>query len=91
MLTVGWSTPASAGGDIVTHFKVEWDTAPSFASLSSHPDNGSAVVSAATERAFTVEYLTTYKTYNLRVSGRNGVGWSSRARATPSASSQASR
>jgi len=75
MLTVGWGYPVADGGDNVTHFKVEWDTAPSFASLSSHPDKGSAVVSASTDRAYTIEYLTTYKTYYVRVSGRNGAGW----------------
>jgi len=75
MLTVGFEYPAHDGGDNLTHFKVEWDTAPSFSSLSSHPDKGSSVVSALTERSYTIEYLTTYKTYFVRVSGRNGAGW----------------
>jgi hypothetical protein len=75
MLTVGFEYPLHDGGDNLTHFKVEWDTAPSFSSLSSHPDKGSAVVSALSERSYTVEYLTTYKTYYVRVSGRNNAGW----------------
>jgi hypothetical protein len=75
MITVKFAYPSNDGGDNVTHFKIEWDTAPSFQSLSSHPDRGSAVVSAATERSYTIEYLTTYKQYYVRVSGRNGAGW----------------
>ena len=75
MLTAGFAYPESDGGDPLTHFKVEWDTAPSFASLSSHPDKGSAVVESASSRSYTIEYLTTYKTYYVRVSGRNGAGW----------------
>ena len=75
MLTVGFDYPESDGGDNLTHFRVEWDTSPSFSSLSSHPDKGSAVISADTERAFTIEYLTTYKSYYVRVTGRNGAGW----------------
>jgi hypothetical protein len=83
MLTVGFSYPLSDGGDNVTHFKIEWDTAPSFQSLSSHPDRGSAVVSADTERSYTIEYLTTYKLYYVRVSGRNGAGWGQPRVASP--------
>jgi hypothetical protein len=84
MLTVGFSYPASDGGDNVTHFRVEWDTSPSFASLSSHPDKGSAVVAAATERAYTIEYLTTYKAYYVRVASRNGAGWGQPRASDPS-------
>jgi len=75
MLTVGFDYPASDGGDNVTQFKIEWDTAPSFASLSTSPDRGYAVVSASTERSYTIEYLTTYKTYYVRVSALNSAGW----------------
>jgi hypothetical protein len=89
MLTVGWAYPASDGGDNVTHFKVEWDTAPSFASLSSHPDKGSAVVSASTDRAYTVQYLTTYKSYYVRVSGRNSAGWGQPRTAVPASAAPA--
>jgi len=83
MLSVAFRLPVDDGGDPVTHYKVEWDTAPSFNSLSSHPDKGSAVVSAATEAAYTIEYLTTYKDYYVRVSGRNGAGWGQPRVASP--------
>jgi hypothetical protein len=75
MLTVGFDYPLDDGGDRVTLFRVEWDTSPSFNSLSSHPDKGSAVVTEAAARSFTVEYLTTYRTYFVRVAAANAAGW----------------
>ena len=85
MLTVAFSYPASDGGDNVTHFRVEWDTAPSFSSLSSYPDKGSAVVSAATDASYTIEYLTTYRQYYVRVAARNAAGWGQPRVASPGA------
>ncbi|CAM9212653.1 unnamed protein product, partial [Hapterophycus canaliculatus] len=76
MLTVGWSAfypPESNGGDDVTAFVIAWDVSESFNSLVGSPHTGTARVNSS-ERAYTVQYLSTSRRYYVKVAAENSAG-----------------
>jgi hypothetical protein len=82
MLTVAFDEPASDGGDTITKYQIEWDTSPTFNSLELAPHKGVQQV-AATERAYTIQLLTTNTIYYVKVSAVNGQGVGTEQKATP--------
>jgi hypothetical protein len=75
MLTVSYELPSNNGGDEVTSFKVEWDTAPNFDSISRAPHKGSVVKLSKTSMFHTISGLTPGMTYFVRVAAGNKVGF----------------
>merc|ERR1711871_1530499 len=82
MLTVSFEEPEYKGGDSVTHFKIEWDPSSSFTSASiPMPHKGSAEVPVS-HKSFTITLLDT-RSYYVRVSAKNGAGYSAPTLAFP--------
>lgn len=73
MVTVGWSTPISDGGDPITMYRIEWDVQENFSSYSMPPNKGYKDVDA-NHGAFTIELLNKRKTYFVRVGALNSAG-----------------
>jgi hypothetical protein len=74
MLTVGWDAPTSNGGDTITEYRIEWDTASGFNSGASTPHKGTADVDASTFSSYTIRSLTTSSNYYVRVFAKNSMG-----------------
>jgi len=74
MLTVSWSPPANNGGDVITAYRVEWDTSPVFKGLIPLPNKGFKDLDAATYSSYTIEYLTPGLAYYVRVYAQNSAG-----------------
>jgi hypothetical protein len=83
MLTVGFGAPASNGGDTVSNYVIEWDTAIGFNSGSLTPDKGSIRVDAATQSSYTIELLSTNRNYFARVAAINSAGVGAYTLASP--------
>jgi hypothetical protein len=83
MLTVGWSAPLDAGGDEVTSYRVQWDTAPQMNSISAWPHKGSALVDPADASSFTITDLDAGTTYYVQVQAGNSVGFGPAGLPTP--------
>uniref|UniRef100_A0A7S4I964 Fibronectin type-III domain-containing protein n=1 Tax=Odontella aurita TaxID=265563 RepID=A0A7S4I964_9STRA len=74
MMTIGWEDPVSDGGDAIVQYRVEWDTTPGFVSRTLPPDKGYIDLEASLHRSFTVELLSSAKTYYFRVAAINSAG-----------------
>jgi hypothetical protein len=74
-LTVGFELPSNDGGDVVSAFRIEWDTDPEFEGSGRMPRKGSVVVPANTERYYTISSLTPGEQYYVRVAAGNRVGF----------------
>jgi len=83
MLTVSWNTPSSNGGDVITNYRVEWDTNPGFSSGSMPPNKGYADVEASMQASYTVELLSMSIPYYVRVFATNNAGFGIPQTATP--------
>jgi hypothetical protein len=83
MLTVGWDHPLSNGGDTITKYRVEWDTHPSFSTMTLPPNKGYIDVSPAA-RSHTIQLLSSTKNYYVRVQAYNTAGDSTFQTSTPS-------
>lgn len=87
MLTVGYDEPLDDGGDIVTYYRVEWDTMPNFNSLSASPHKGAVNVEAAASMSYTIDELSVATLYYVRVIPINLAGYGA---ATPTMSARPS-
>ena len=83
MLTVSFDEPTDNGGDDITSYYIEWDTAASFNSLSSAPNKGTATVSSAEHNSYTITTLTENTVYYVRVSTINDMGTGASQTASP--------
>lgn len=83
MLTVSFDEPTDNGGDDITSYYIEWDTAASFNSLSSAPNKGTATVSSAEHNSYTITTLTENTVYYVRVSAINDMGTGASQTASP--------
>jgi hypothetical protein len=83
MLTASWEPPTDDGGDAITGYLVEWDTANAFNSGSLSPHKGTTTVSA-TDRSFTVTTLSASTSYYVRVFAMNSAGAGTAQTTTPS-------
>jgi hypothetical protein len=83
MLTVGWQPPSDTGGDVITKYRVEWDTSSTFNSLSSAPQKGFVELDANSYNSYTFTYLTAGQRYYARVFAINGAGLGIPALTTP--------
>jgi len=84
MVTVSFDQPTSNGGDAIVKYRVEWDIAPKFNSLSALPHKGSVDVDAATYASYTINYLTKGQKYYTRVFAINSAGPGTPADSVPS-------
>ena len=75
MLTVGYAYPDDDGGDAITAYRVEWDTASSFNSLSASPHKGTVDVDASVALSYTIDELSSSTTYYVKVSAVNAAGY----------------
>lgn len=66
--------PTSNGGDTITEYRIEWDTASGFNSGASTPHKGTADVDASTFSSYTIRSLTTSSNYYVRVFAKNSMG-----------------
>lgn len=73
MLTVSFYPPEADGGDAVTAFVITWDVSESFTSLVGSPHSGTARVNSS-ERAYTVQYISTSRRYYVKVAAENSAG-----------------
>jgi len=83
MLTVSFDAPTSNGGDTITQYRVEWDTASGFNSALSAPHKGYTDVDATLHSSHTIESLTQGTTYYVRVSAINSAGVGTSTTASP--------
>jgi len=74
MLTVSFGQPLDNGGDVVTGYRVEWDTSSGFNSNLALPNKGYVDVLAATSSSYTITYLTQGQVYYVRVFAKNNAG-----------------
>ena len=74
MLTASFAAPMSNGGDTVTQYRIEWDTAVGFNSGSLSPHKGTIDVDATTHASYTIELLSSSTTYFARVAAINFAG-----------------
>jgi len=74
MLTASFAAPASDGGDTVTQYRIEWDTAVGFNSGSLSPHKGTIDVDSATHSSYTIELLSSSTTYFVRCAAINSAG-----------------
>lgn len=84
LLTVQWYIPTDDGGSTITGYKIEWDTAQGFNSLSASPHKGIYDVSDPSLRSYTLSDLTPGRTYYVRVQATNEMGAGLFQVATPS-------
>jgi len=76
MITVGFTAPVNDGGAPVLKYKIEWDQAINFATVSALPAvRGVAEVLATTARYFTITGLTAGQAYFIRVAAQNDAGY----------------
>ena len=87
MLTVGWSAPSDDGGDVVSEYRIEWDTSSGFNSGSIAPHKGYVDVNAASHSGHTIELLSSNTVYFARVAATNSAGVGTFAAATPASTS----
>eukprot|EP00559_Dactyliosolen_fragilissimus_P009066 CAMPEP_0184869082 /NCGR_PEP_ID=MMETSP0580-20130426/32783_1 /TAXON_ID=1118495 /ORGANISM="Dactyliosolen fragilissimus" /LENGTH=1039 /DNA_ID=CAMNT_0027370337 /DNA_START=554 /DNA_END=3672 /DNA_ORIENTATION=- len=73
-LTVSWDIPLSNGGDLITSFRIEWDTNSNFDSTSIPPNKGYIDLDASTHSSYTIELLSSKKVYFTRVFAINSAG-----------------
>jgi hypothetical protein len=73
-LTVAWDSPATNGGDEVTHYVIRWDIYQQFNSLNVLPEKGEVVVARADTSSHTISGLVPGKGYWVTVGARNKVG-----------------
>jgi len=83
MLTVSFGQPFNNGGDAITGYRVEWDTAPSFNGLIPAPNKGYVNLDATSFSSYTIQYLTQGQIYYVRVSAINSAGLGNPALSTP--------
>ena len=88
MITIGWEPPVDTGGDPISHYLVQWDISSTFNSNAGNPDKGEFMVDG-TNRAATIQYLATYKSYFVRVSAMNAAGFGQPRIPEPSSASPA--
>ena len=74
LLTASFAAPTSDGGDTVTQYRIEWDTAVGFNSGSLSPHKGTIDVDAATHSSYTIELLSSSTTYFVRCAAINSAG-----------------
>ena len=74
MLTVSFGLPLNDGGDVITTFRVEWDTVSGFNSISPFPNKGSTDLDATSFSSYTIQYLTPGLSYYVRVFALNSAG-----------------
>lgn len=74
MLTVAFDAPTNNGGDSITQYRVEWDTASGFNSALSTPHKGYVDVDASLHSSHTIESLTQGQNYYVRVFAINSAG-----------------
>jgi len=84
MLTVSFGLPTSNGGDTVTGYRVEWDTAANFNGPLSSPHKGYYDVDASVSSSYTIQYLNTNQVYYVRVYARNSAGLGTPTLSSPS-------
>ncbi|CAM9231520.1 unnamed protein product, partial [Ectocarpus sp. 12 AP-2014] len=84
-LQASFYPPSSDGGDEVTAFLITWDVSESFNSLVGSPHSGSARVNSS-ERAYTVQYLSTSRRYYVKVAAENSAGAGVARAASPTSS-----
>ena len=83
MVTVGWSSPMSDGGDPITKYRVEWDEREDFISYAMPPNKGYRDIDAVNE-SFTIELLNKRKAYYVRIGAINSAGVGMSRIASPS-------
>jgi hypothetical protein len=83
MLTTSFAAPTSDGGDAVSQYRIEWDTAVGFNSGSLAPHKGTVDVDASTHNSYTIELLSSSTTYYVRVAAINSAGAGSYQTSTP--------
>ena len=87
-LKVIWEAPLSDGGDIITNYKIEWDTLASFKSgADAHPLGSADVIVSANECTplpcdYIISSLTQGQAYFVRVYAYNSYGFSVKAATT---------
>ena len=74
MVTVGWSSPFSNGGDQIKTYRIEWDTKASFTSSNSPPHKGYTDVDADNNSSYTINLLSSKKVYFVRIFAFNTAG-----------------
>jgi hypothetical protein len=83
MLTVSWEAPTDNGGDTITEYQIEWDTASGFNSGSSSPHKGTVDVDATSHTSYTISTLTAGANYYVRVFAKNSMGYGMSSVTTP--------
>lgn len=83
MLTVSFDAPTSNGGDTITQYRIEWDTASGFNSALSAPHKGFTDVDATLHSSHTIESLTQGTSYYVRVFAINSAGVGTSTTASP--------
>ena len=83
MLTVSFRPPIDNGGDLITTYRIEWDTVSTFNGLMPSPHKGYVDRDANQHNSYTIEYLTRGQQYFVRVSARNSAVFGVPAYATP--------
>ena len=83
MLTVSFDAPTNNGGDTITQYRVEWDTASGFNSALSAPHKGYTDVDATLHSSHTIESLTQGTDYYVRVFAINSAGVGTSTTASP--------
>jgi hypothetical protein len=89
MLTVSWDPPTDNGGDSVTSYRIEWDTAVGFNSGSLAPHKGSIDRDASTYSSYTFELLSSSTIYFVRVAATNTAGVGTYQLASPASAQPA--
>lgn len=84
MLTASFDQPTNNGGDTITQYRVEWDTASGFNSAMSMPHKGYVDVDATLHSSYTIESLTQGQNYYVRVYAINSAGVGTATTASPS-------
>jgi len=74
MLTVSFAYPVNDGGDLVTRYRIEWDTVSNFNSILTAPHKGFVEVAASLTNSHTLTLLTENQQYFVRVYAINNAG-----------------
>jgi len=84
MITVSFDYPLNDGGDTISAFRVEWDTAPNFNSVEGVPNKGTFdVTNPTSQKSFTIQNLTPNRNYYVRVFCINSAGLSGYVLSSP--------